>query len=165
MVPKIMNETPSNYTPEQVCLFYIIGLRYALAGDLESIEHVDFLERRWRSIRWDDPEFIRFTEEMRANVPKLTPEQEEPLEAPLQALLHAMTERIASHNETDTINAVAIRKMIEQMHQCIAAGEQSNANFDRLAIYAKELTEMAFKMRDRLEMLHDDVSVFKFPEI
>jgi len=154
-----MNEKTSPcYTPEQLLFFYIVGLRYTLAGDLESTEHIDFLEQRWRSIRWDDPEFIQTTDEMRAGVPKLTPQQEKSLQAPLLALLNTMSERIASHSETDQINAIQLKSIKDMVIQ-------SQVQFDRLLNFTKKLNDVAIKMRDRLELLHDDVSVFEFPEL
>jgi len=160
-----MNEKPSNYTQEQLCLLYIIGLRYALAGDLESIEHVDFLEQRWRAIRWDDPEFIRFTEEMCPSIPQLTPEQEKALSAPLLAIIHAQGERIAGDNENARILSGNLKKIIKQMLQNITVGREAWAQVDRLSTYAKKLTGISIKMRDRLEVLGDDTSVFELPEI
>lgn len=155
---------PASPAPDYLCLCHIVGLRYLLAGDLESKEHLDRLSERIQTINWNDPEFVRFTEEMRADPIKLTPEQAEELRPDLLALIHVMQEKLAVQDEALHQNVNFLQGQNAKLATLLDQQKDVAKKQEKLDRYGEALGELAVRMRDRLEILGDDMSKFQLPD-
>jgi hypothetical protein len=139
-------------------LSYLRALAYLMAGDLESSESLEHLFERARSISWDDPDFINFSEEMRAGTPQITAEEEVKLSAPLSSLIYAASQRIASDSEAFKTYQWALKKMVKD-----------RAIFDeylpKIHFFARDCMTLSVQLLDRLQVLGDDVSHYPVPQI
>jgi hypothetical protein len=129
---------------------HLFSLKYLLAGELQAIEPLDELEQLLRTIDWNDPEFLRMTDEMRVGVPKLTAEQEASISFSLLSILHAQKETIASAMET--------------ISHDISSAEQANERLRKLAQFASSLLDLHGKMRSHLDLLGADTSAYTLPQ-
>ena len=153
-----MNNPTLNLLPSDACGYHLIGLMYVLAGDLESSEALETLLRRWRAINWTDPAFIQFSEEMRAGMPNLTPDQESALQPSPLAIINALSERLAQGAEAMASTLPAFSKAVERF--------QKVSGFNvKLLDYIGKMTDLHIEMRDRLEMLDVDVSPYALPDL
>src|ERR1700733_7760728 len=86
-------------TPKQECLLLIAALKYALAGDVESLAPLGEIETRWREINWTAPAFIQASEAGRAGIPPEVLGRDDIVEVQ-RHLLHHQGEQVASMAET-----------------------------------------------------------------
>jgi len=137
---------------------HLIGLKHALAGDLESNEALETLLERLKRINWNDPVFIQFSKEMREGMPKLTPEQEAASVPSTREMLHFQNEQLAQRDETMSSLLPALRKSAEDF--------QKISDFSsELLSYIKKLLELHIKMQDQLELLGVDARPYALPKI
>ena len=97
----------------------------------------------------DDPDFKTFSEDMRAPLPQLTPEQEIELHPKLVELIHVQTERITADNEA----AAAL----------IPAMKNNVAMTLKMMGLLNKFVDSHGRMIAKLEMLDVDVTPYKIP--
>jgi hypothetical protein len=113
---------------------YLMGLQYAMAGDMESALLVEQLMVRWREISWDDPAFIAVSREMQTQG-GLPLGSDEESAIGLRSMAYALIQKNA--------------ELSEMMQRTLPL-------LDRL----KEVTEQHREMRDHLEMLGADTTPY-----
>jgi hypothetical protein len=153
-----MSETPQNLLPLDACTFHLVSLNYLLAGDLDSVAAIDLLLRRVSAIDWNAPDFIESSEQMRAGLNSPPPGATEFPEHMLRAILHTQGEALSEIIEERRVRLIQMKEFKEQLQTIIG-------NDKRIQKFADALLSLAIRMRDRLELLNDDVSDFKFPEL
>jgi hypothetical protein len=139
------------------CFGHIASLKYAMAGDMESVDLLRELERRLRVIEWENPAFIQLSEEMRAPVPKLTPDQEKELQPSLVELVYVQMERIASDSEAAAAQIPMMKTLLALQND---AGEQQKRLINLLAKFG----ELYVQMNDRLQLLGVDTAEYEIPD-
>lgn len=142
----------TNHPPPDTPLLFIASLKYALAGDMEAVDLLNQLEARARAVNWDDPEFKKFTEEMRAGVAiPAVPELD--LQSLLKATVHHQSEGIAERDE-------ALRRGAKALE---SSGEFSTA----AGAFIGDLLKQRAEMLDQLRLLDAETShyVLSIPPI
>lgn len=161
-----MNETlSSNPSPGDECLTRLIFLKHALAGDLESTELIDQLIKRVPTIDWDNPEFIKFTEEMRVGTPELSTEQKADPGLSLMALIHAQGELLACHSEDNAVRIAETKALWASLKAYSGQVKITNDLVSRLLRFADRAMEIHSKMYTQLELLGADISTYQLPPI
>ena len=122
------------------------ALSYLLAGDLESIEALEIISERIRTIDWTDREFLQFTAEMRAGMPQLTEEEEKSFQKPAMAMVHVLLEQLIASRES----SMALRKTLIEANRALA--------------FLKGLIAVHQRSIDRLHLLGDDIESHEFPK-
>jgi hypothetical protein len=143
---------------------HIAGLRYAMAGDMPSVDLLTQLEDRRRAIQWNDPDFIQLSDDMRSPVPKLTTEQEESCRPQLMALLHVLTERIAEDRESMRAMIPMAKQIAAQHAAQHETTMQIMESHQKITAIANKLAEVHAQMQDKLAMLGVDVAPYHMPE-
>ena len=138
--------TPSGSSPAGICFGHFISLRYLLAGDLDSMKPLDELEQRLLVINWNDPEFVRFTEEMRIGVPKPAVDQE----ASLLSILYSQNEALGRGTEIGADMAAFLRALAKSIEE--------------YRVLICTLFDLHKKMLSHLELLGADTSPYMLPE-
>ena len=167
-----MSDTASP-SPKYQAKCHLAGLRYLLAGDLESTEHIDLLTTRIDTIPWDDPNFIRFTEEMRVGLLNITPEcAEENAGVLLDLLNFFLSERAEANENLQLVKAKFLEYagLVNKAHKqvtdlILANASKANKQVTALTTFVEQALPIFESMRDRLEVLGDDVSKFELPPI
>jgi hypothetical protein len=152
-----MNETPLHLSDSESCFVHLRSLKYALAGDLESADALEALFLRWKTINWTDQDFIQFSEVLRAGTPKPTPEQEGAYQI-LHVIACAQSEHLAASSESIASALPAFRDSVKRL-------QNVQDYCKRLLDYTQKVIELYKEMRDRLEMLGDDVSAITLPAL
>ena len=153
-----MNNPSDPVDTKGASLLHLFGLRFLLAGDLASAEHIDSLLERIAVIDWNDPEFARFTEEMQTGTPHLTLEQEASLGPSLSALVYAANERIAADGELLSSSRWALEKMLKHRRQL-------DSYLTKVVDYTCAVLQVSSLMKTRLQALGVDVSDFQLPPL
>jgi hypothetical protein len=157
-----MNESSSEKSPSDECFLHLLALQYLLAGDVESLEPLNLLEARRRAIDWDNPQFMEFSQQARAGVPLLTPDEVAASQPSLLHLLYAVLER--KNNDDDIIRSEVIpnlKKQIEQQLLLNQAWEENSHVWASALKLITKLVEVHQKMRDQLELLGADISPYE----
>jgi hypothetical protein len=138
---------------KMTCFNCILLLKYAMAGDMESVELLRQLEDRRRAIQWDDPAFLQLADDMRAPLPEFAAQGSS---EHLLALLHAQTERLAEGDET--ANA-----LIPRFKELIAEQKLQQAQQEKIFALMNKLAELHGQMRAKLQLLGADTTEYEIP--
>jgi hypothetical protein len=159
-----MNDIPAPKLPlKDSCFLSLIYLKFAMGGDVESVELLRQLFDRYSAIEWDGPQFLADSEAMRGAQTVRMPDISDA--DAYRAMVDIQGEQIASRDETivsmkpSLVNALeALKKGIEH--------DQKQAKFTSdLFDYIHKLIALHRLMRDQLEMLHADTSPYEFPAL
>lgn len=153
-----MNDSSDNLFSEAACFSLLIGLSYVLAGDLESADALETLHQRRKAIQWNDPAFLQLSEEMRSGMPELKPGQKESMMPSTDALVYALTARIAEGEE-------AMAAVLPSMR---TAGDRLSKIYsycNALLAWARTASDLHQQMRDSLDLLQADTASYILPDL
>jgi hypothetical protein len=143
---------------------HIAGLKYAMAGDMESVELLAQLEERRHAIQWDDPAFVQMSEEMRAPLPSMTPQQEAEQQTSLLALLHVQTQRLAANDETASSLVPTLKKILIKTEGIKKQSNELIALNSKCVNLLDKILDLHALMKDKLQMLGVDTAEYEIPD-
>jgi hypothetical protein len=143
----------------------VVYLQYSMAGDIEAVEILNRLFERWRTIPWDDPKFVAFSDEMRGDT-RLSPfENGENSSELLRAFAAALVEKNAELSEVVMRSIPVLRFSERDIQNAIETSRKIAAFNSELFYYLENLIELHRQMKGALEMLGADTASYEIPPL
>ena len=159
-----MSDTPAPEQPlKDSCIVSLIFLKFAMAGDMESVELIAQLIDRYLAIEWESPQFMADSEAMRGTESVAPPIMSKTELYP--AIVHIQSEQIASRDESIASMMPSLRNALEALKSWIENDKKMATFTSDLFGYLHQLIAMHATMRDQLELLHADTSAYVLPEL